>query len=354
MALVAGPGSLGRLDHVARTLLVGLLDEPMPVALVCPRQHLPQDLPSPPISIFAYPELRWPILRTRIVHDLAAQLAAARVGALHALDIDALTLTRQLALHMDVHAVAGFYSLLPAQRLAECQGLALLAASAPIRDMLLGARLSSPENVHLVRPGVHPRRSADCFTNPQYAPAIVAAGAFDALPPFAACLDAFAKLRAAGRECVFFLVGAGPAETPIRHLAHKLGLLSDLTFIEDTGHEQLVNILKSADIFVAPAATNELSLDVLTAMAAGVPVVTAPSPASDFIMDGRTAMAFPDGDAVALAQRLSALLDDIPAARALAENALEHLREHHSPARMVAEAAEIYRALGAPAAVGAR
>jgi glycosyltransferase involved in cell wall biosynthesis len=213
------------------------------------------------------------------------------------------------------------------------------------------SRAVPPDLVHLLRPGTHPARRATCFIDPKHAVAIVAAGSLASYRPFAATLEAFAELKAGRRECVFFLVGNGRYEHALRRLAMKLGLMSELTFVDRQSPEQLTGILRAADVFIAPAPSDRVEMELLASMAAGVPVLAAGAEAADFVIPDRTALTFSAGDSAELTVKLSALLDDRAAARELAEAALAHLREHHSPAKTVGQLAELYRALSAEKAL---
>ena len=119
--------------------------------------------------------------------------------------------------------------------------------------------------------------------------------------------------------------------------------MRNLTFVERQSPEQLNGILRAADIFISPAPSERLEIELLSAMAAGVPVLAAGAEASDFIIAEETALTFAPGDAVELADKLAALMDDHAAATNLAEAALAHLRENHSPAKMVAQLIDLYR-----------
>ena len=66
-------------------------------------------------------------------------------------------------------------------------------------------------------------------------------------------------------------------------------------------------------------------------------------PASDFLIDGQTAMFFRLGDAAELITKLVALLDDPDAAQALAQGGLDHVAAMHSPSRAARAMAEVYR-----------
>ena len=342
VGLVAARGTLRELDHVLRHLVVALLDHPMPLALICPSGQDGTDLPVPPLEMIEYGPMRLPFFRSRSIEALGRRVHAAGLTLLHALDGEALPLTQHLAAKADLEYVAGAYSLRHDVRAADHRCRALLAASTAIRQMLVESHAAPAEMIHLLRPGVHQVRSASCFADPNHATAIVASGELDRLGPFSAVLEAFAQLKQAGRECVFFLIGSGRAERRLRRQAEKLDLMEDLTFVGRQEGGQLAGILQAADIFVSPVPTNRLDIEVLTAMGAGVPVLTAGSPAADFVIENQTALTFPAGDSVDLAIKLFSLLDDHAAARSLAEAALAHLRDNHSPAGMADELLQLY------------
>ena len=349
VALVAGSQTRDDLGVVLRHLVVGLLDVPMPVSLICPAGMDLQKLPVPPLRVIEYGPARMSFLRRRMAEALTGQLDSAGVGLLHALDGSALPLTRQLAAEADLAYVAGACSLKHDVRAGDHRCRFLLAASAPIERMLVESHAAPAEMIRRLRPGVHQARSATCFINPNHATAIIASGRLDRPEPFAAVLEAFDQLRQAQRECVFFLIGSGRAQARLRRLAEKLQLMEDLTFVDRQEPAQLAGILRAADIFISPAQTQRLDVELLTAMAAGVPVLTAEAPAADFVIEDRTALVFPAGDSAELTVKLFSLLEDRAAARSLAEAALAYLREHHSPAKMVEQLVQLYQdAIRAP------
>ena len=343
VGLVAGPSSLTNLGPVVRHLVVGLLDEPMHVSLVCREDADVSSVPAPPVSLVRYGSVRLPVVGRRAVSELAGALAASGVSVLHALDADALPLTRRLAVAADLPYFLSVLSLADDVQGSDASCRSVLAASRPIEQRLSDSRAAPSGRIRLLPPGVHRVRKATCFINAQHAPALVAAGRLDRMEHFAAVLEAFARLRARRRDCAFFVVGAGRCEGQLRVLAERLALMDVTTFVQPQDPEQLSGIVRAADIFISPAPSERVEIELLAAMAAGDPVVAAGAEACDFIINGQTALTYAPADADDLAGRLTALLDDRAWARRLAENALAHLREHHSPARMAATLAGLYR-----------
>ncbi|KPK85617.1 MAG: hypothetical protein AMJ81_03230 [Phycisphaerae bacterium SM23_33] len=345
VCLVAAPRTLANLGPVVRHLVVGLLDEPMHVTIAYPAGADVAYVPAPPAQLLAYERPRLPWLRPASIRRLAEELKLAGTSLLHGLDSDALPITRRLAEEMDLDYLLSVMSMARDVRISDHHCRAVLAGSQPIRQMLLETRAAAGRNVELIRPGVHRAGRATCFIEPRHAPAIVAAGELRSYAPFAAVLEAFARLISAERDCAFFLVGSGHGERQLRRLAERLGMMGELTFVDRQTPEQLMGILRAADIFISPTASDRIEIEVLAAMAAGVPVLTADAKVSDFIIPGRTALTFKAGAASELAEKLIGLLDDRVSARSLAENGLALLRENHSPAKMAGRLAELYRSV---------
>lgn len=345
VCLVAGPDTLANLGPVVRHLAVGLLDEPMHVTLAYPAGGDVAYVPAPPVQLVPYDRPRLPFLRPAAVRALAEEVAPAGVSLLHGLDADALATTRRLAEELDLDYLLSVMSLARDVRITDRRCRAVLAGSEPIRRMLLGTRPPPGCNVELLRPGVHRAGKATCFIDPTHAPALVAVGELRSFPHFAAVLEAFAQLLSAKRECVFFVIGGGRSEAHLRRLAEKLGMMRELTFVEHHRTEQLMGILRAADIFISPTPSDRVEVELLAAMAAGVPVLTVDAEASDFIVPEKTALTFKAGAAAELAERLTALLDDRASARALAENGLTLLRQNHSPAKAAGKLAQLYRSV---------
>jgi glycosyltransferase involved in cell wall biosynthesis len=344
VAWVAGPRTIDRFARTLRPLAIGLLDEVVHLAVVCPDGTETEVLPIPPIRTVGFARPKWWTSAVRLAETVAARLRPHKVQVLHALDADAAPLTARLAELIDRPYVLSAHALGDGRRVRHLRGplAAVLAGSEPIGEALR-RRAPADRTVHLLRPGVHQVRHATCFNDPQHSLSIVVSGPLDDRDAYMAALHSFAELLARHYDCAFFVIGAGPAEKALRAVADRLDLRRDLTFAEPKSAWQMAGLFKSADLYIAPAARDELDIDCLLAMAAGVPVLAAGGGAADFLRDGQTALLYARADAAELTMKLLGMLEDRAAARDLAEGALDYLRRHHSPAAMVAALADIYR-----------
>ncbi|MCK4601787.1 MAG: glycosyltransferase, partial [Phycisphaerae bacterium] len=219
----------------------------------------------------------------------------------------------------------------------------VLAASQAIRRDVVKHHVAPAERVLLNRPGVYHVAGPTCFQQPDRSVSIVAGVGLNDFAAFDAALSSFAELRARSDDCMFFILGGGRAEKQLHRRAEELGMRGDLTFVGHLPTAKLSDVFAAADIYISPVPSAAVDMTSLLAMAAGVPVVAAVGGASDFLIDGRTALLFAPGETAELTSKLTSLLDDKAAARSLAQAALAHLHEHHSPAKVVAAVSELYR-----------
>jgi glycosyltransferase involved in cell wall biosynthesis len=102
-------------------------------------------------------------------------------------------------------------------------------------------------------------------------------------------------------------------------------------------------LLASFDVFAFPSLFEGLCLAVIEAQAAGVPVVATPvGGIRETVVDGETGLLVPPRDPGALAAAIRRLLDDRPAAEAMAAEGKRRVHERFSVERMVAETLRLY------------
>ena len=140
------------------------------------------------------------------------------------------------------------------------------------------------------------------------------------------------------------IVGGGRRKDEVRALAAGLGLADAVHFLGQ--RQDVPDLLNAMDIFVLPSYSEGVSLALLEAMAAGLPVIaTAVGGLPEVVTDGETGLLIPPRDAAALARALARLLDDPDGAKALGDRARQHVRAHYSLDRLGREINEIYEEL---------
>ena len=228
-----------------------------------------------------------------------------------------------------------------------------LAVSRGVRDYLVSQGGLDPAKVRVVangvdiaaidaaRPGPLVRRELGL---PESSPVIGLVGRLDHWGKgHKELFEAMASLKE--RHPVHALiVGGGRRIDAVRQLAESLGLAGAVHFLGP--RHDVPDLLHAMDIFVLPSYSEGVSLALLEAMAAGLPVVaTAVGGLPEVVTDGENGLLIPPRDAEALAGSLERLLTDPAFARELGENARKHVREHYSLDRLGREINEIYEEL---------
>lgn len=100
---------------------------------------------------------------------------------------------------------------------------------------------------------------------------------------------ALAKTEIPGLKLV--IIGSGPLETELKHLAINLKIQNDILFLGAKEYGDIPRFLKSADIFVRPSLSEGLGTAFIEAMAAGLPVIGSRAGGiPDFLKDGKTGL----------------------------------------------------------------
>jgi phosphatidyl-myo-inositol dimannoside synthase len=143
-------------------------------------------------------------------------------------------------------------------------------------------------------------------------------------------IRAWPAVRAAGGDPVLLLVGSGPADRKLHRLARQLGVSGSVRFSGQVPAADLPSYYGAGDVFAMPCRTRRGGLDVeglgivyLEASATGLPVIAGDSGgAPDAVIHGETGYVVPGGSEGAVASRLTQLLADPAAARAMGEKGL--------------------------------
>ena len=138
-------------------------------------------------------------------------------------------------------------------------------------------------------------------------------------------------------EADFVIVGDGELREELEQLAEGL----HVQFLG--ARDDVPELLASCDVFAFPSLFEGLCLAVIEAQAAGVPVVATPvGGIRETVVDGETGLLVPTRDPRAMAAAIRRLLEDRPAAEAMAVEAKRRVRERYSAERMVEATLRLY------------
>ncbi|MFK5688187.1 glycosyltransferase family 4 protein [Ornithinimicrobium sp. LYQ92] len=161
-------------------------------------------------------------------------------------------------------------------------------------------------------------------------------------------VEAVRLLRDRGVAATAVVVGGGDRREELEELAQQRGVAGQVVFTGAVPHEEVGDHYALLDVFVVPR-TDERAARLVTplkpyeAMATGLPVVVSDLPAlREIIGDDERGLAFPPGDAHALADVLDALRQDPGRRRQLADAGREWVRTRRTWQALAARYDEVY------------
>lgn len=166
----------------------------------------------------------------------------------------------------------------------------------------------------------------------------------DPVKDFPCLLDAFALVRQVVPKALLLVLGDGPERAALSARAARPDLAGSVRFLGLRSDVRAV--LPAADLYVNSSISEGISITILEAMAAGVPVVaTSAGGTPEVLADGSAGVLVPVRNPVRLAQAMISLAAD-PGARAnLATLGRRRVESSFTIQRMVAEYARLYHRL---------
>lgn len=176
----------------------------------------------------------------------------------------------------------------------------------------------------------------------------ITVGRMAAVKNHALMLRAFAALRERhpGRALSLDLVGDGPERAALEALAASLALGEAVRFLGF--RHQVDDLLAQSDVFLLSSRYEGVSIAVLEAMRAGLPVIgTAVGGMAETVEHGRTGWLVPDDDVTAFVAAMEAALADPDGRRARGEAGRRRQRERFSMRQTAARYVALYAGEGA-------
>jgi glycosyltransferase involved in cell wall biosynthesis len=144
--------------------------------------------------------------------------------------------------------------------------------------------------------------------------------------------------------CHALIVGGGRREEEVRQMAESIGLAGVVHFLGQ--RQDVADLLQAMDIFVLPSYSEGVSLALLEAMAAGLPVIVSRVGSNpEVVTDVETGLIIPARDAEALAESLAKLLADPALAKQMGAKARRHVEVNYSLESLGREVNSIYEEL---------
>lgn len=193
----------------------------------------------------------------------------------------------------------------------------VVAVSEELRRAMIGEGFDG-QGVDVIYNGVveRPRPTAEHRASARrqidIPPRVLAVGAVARLDPvkdLGTLLRAFSEVRKTREDAVVVIVGEGPMRVELERMAASTLPPGAVKF---TGHRRDVDdLLPAFDIFANSSTTEGISLTMLEAMAASLPVVaTSVGGTPEVVVDGHTGLLVAPGDPASLASAIQGLAED--------------------------------------------
>jgi glycosyltransferase involved in cell wall biosynthesis len=153
-----------------------------------------------------------------------------------------------------------------------------------------------------------------------------------------------------GRPTALWIVGDGPERARLEAMRGQLGQDCDIRFLGQ--REDARRLLAGCDIYVNSSVSEGVSLTILEAMAAGLPVVATRVGGTPEVLDDSCGRLVPARDVTALAEALGDLAGRADERTRLGLAARERAQARFTLDRMVGEYHDVYREIGRARSAG--
>lgn len=324
-------------------LLVGLTDESIPAALVCPENSNLDSIVLGAAEVIRYSSFDLPFIAQLNKRLLINSLIKFKPGLLHCLCDTMAPLVRQLARRMEVPYLLMVNSLQERwDRLAvsskRCAGIVVPARSIAENIMAVYPRFS--EIVRQINIGTFTSQTCRCFSQSSRISTIVIAYPFGSPDEFEKLFGALRHLRIEGHEFIIVVIGGGRAERHLWKLLAALDMLQIVTIVPRQTPGRMV--LGAGDIFIRPRPSTDFDPFLLEAMSVGAVVAACKGGVDDLIIENETALVFDPDDELSIIGTMQRLFGRRELARKVAKNAQEHLRKNYSVSEMISSIVRLY------------
>ena len=161
---------------------------------------------------------------------------------------------------------------------------------------------------------------------------------------YSVLLDAFQLLASNYPNSRLIFVGDGPGREALIEQARQLDMSEHVIFLHD--RDDIPELLKTLDVLVSSSHWEGLSMVILEAMAAGLPIVaTNVGGTPDLVVDGVTGLLTPPADPKAMAQAIERLIIDNSLGIALGQAGRQRVESYFTSVTMAEQTEKLYQML---------
>lgn len=352
-ALIVSERTVSEYSLLLGRLLVGLADESIHAALVCPLGCNVDSVVSGSVEVMRYPTLKLPVLWGQEKKRLVEQLVRFRPTVLHCLCESKSGFVRQLAHQLDLPYVLSVNSMQKRwkhfvfqERMHPLSLSSKHCAKIVVPAESIGANIAEvwprfAGRIEQINIGTFVGEESGCFCEVSRLASMVTALALDDVGEFEDLFSAVRHLVIDRYEFMFVVIGGGRAEGQLRRLLAALDLLPIITIVPRL--KPWRSVLAAGDIFIRPTVSTAFNPLLLEAMSVGAAVAGCKGGVDDLIIEDKTAVVFDPDDELSIYGSLQQLFNKREWARQLARGAQQYLRENHKVSNMISSTLRTYR-----------
>jgi glycosyltransferase involved in cell wall biosynthesis len=343
VALIASERTVWEYSIFLKRLLVGLVDESIPVALICPPGFNPGTVFTGIAEVINYPIIDLPLMEHLNIRLLTERLSKFEPTILHCLCESKASLTKQLARRFDlpyvlmVNSLQNKWGYLSVSS-KHCKKIIVPAKSVAANMANIHPRFA--DRIEQINIGTFVAEGSRCFPEPSRLATMVITDPLDNTDDFENLINVFRHLFIDGYEFMAVIAGGGRAERQLWKLLSALGLLQIVSIVPRRMPWR--SVLAAGDIFIQPQPNFAFDPVLLEAMSIGAAVAACKGGVDDLVIEDRTAVVFDPNDEMSIMRTLQRLLDRREFARQIARTAQQYLKENHSVSKMISAMLRTY------------
>ncbi len=343
-ALIVSAETIAEYSIFLRYLLIGLIDESIPTALICPASCNLASIVPPSVNVIRHPAFNLPFLWRQNRKKLIEEIDNFKPTVLHCLCESEAPLARQLSWQLNLPYLLMVNSL---QRrfsrlfISSSRCAKIIVPAESIADNVAKIYPEFAERIEQINIGTFASETSSCFRQPNWLTSMVTAHPLDNETDFANLFGAIKHLAIDGYEFILVMTGSGRAERHVWKLLTRLGLPKVVTIVPRL--EMLRSVLAAGDIFIQPQPRNAFNPLLLEAMSVGAAVAACKGGVDDLIIEDKTTVIFDPADELSIYSALQRLLDRHELGQQIAAAAHQHLRENYTVSNMISSTLRVYK-----------
>jgi glycosyltransferase involved in cell wall biosynthesis len=325
-------------------LLVGLADESIPAALICPASCTAGISVPPSVQVIGQPAFDLPLLRRQNRKKLVEQLCDFKPTVLHCLCENQAPLARQLAWQLNIPyllTVNSFQKRFGRLFISHSRCAKIIVPAETIAANVAKLYPAFNDRIERINVGAFTSETGSCFRQPQWRTSMITAHPLDNAKDFKNLFGAVKHLAIDGYEFMLVITGRGRAEKHVWRLLTSLGLSQIVTIVPRM--EMLRSVLAAGDIFIQPVPRSSFNPLLLEAMSVGAVVAGCKGGVDDLIIEDKTAVVFNPADEYSIYSTLQRLFDRREMAQQIAKSAQQYIRENYTVSNMISATIQAYR-----------